>query len=165
MTAPPPSPFADQPFNLAAESTESAIEEWLKVRKVSDTARQTNLAIKPWHYARVGGIPITTLIRRLWTSTRDGIRTNRYQLPARFYSILWLTLFASSLGLIAVGVPEGLEAAMDSQKNGLRGDYVGPACGALPRSRFYRIMARQLVNSLPLLVTLTIFFFPAVVRP
>lgn len=74
-------------------------------------------------------------------------------------------LFLSALGLAAVGVPEGIEAAMDYQKANLRGDYIGPACGSLPLSRFYRIMARQLANALPLLVTLTIFFFPAVVRP
>ncbi|KAJ8110640.1 hypothetical protein OPT61_g6560 [Boeremia exigua] len=165
MTALPPSPFAGQPFDTAVESTVSAIEAWLDVRKVSDALEQAKPTSKPWHHARIDGIPITTLFRRLWTNTRDGIRTNRYQLPAHFYSILWLMLFASSLGLLAVGIPEGLEAATDNQKNGLRGDYIGPACGALPHGRFYRIMARQFVNSLPLLVTLTIFFFPAVVRP
>jgi|SRR5690242_16941565 len=120
---------------------------------------------RPWRYARIGGVPITTIVRGIWSNARDGIRTNRYQLPARFYTILWLMLFASALGVAAVGVPEGMETIMDYQKLRLRKDYVGPACGALPVNRFYRIMARQLFNSLPLLVTLTIFFFPAVVRP
>mgnify|MGYP004509793939 CR=1 FL=1 len=101
----------------------------------------------------------------MWTSTRDGVRTNRYGLPAHFYATLWLALLASSLGLIAVGVPEGIETAEDNQKNNLPGGYIGPPCGKLPSSRFYRIMARQMVSSLPLLVTLTIFFFPAVVKP
>ena len=123
------------------------------------------MKVKPWYHGCIGGVPIHTLIHRMWTSTRDGIRTNRYMLPARLYAILWLSLLAASLGLFAVGIPEGLEAATDQQKAMLSPDYRGPACGPLPRARFYRIVARQIANTLPLLVTLTIFFFPAIVRP
>lgn len=123
------------------------------------------LSTRPWRHIRISGVAITTLVRKLWTSTRDSVRTNRYQLPAHFYIMLWSMLFLSALGLAAVGVPEGLEAAMDYKKNNMRKEYVGPVCGAVPIGRFYRIMARQFANALPLLVTLTIFFFPAVVRP
>lgn len=95
----------------------------------------------------------------------DSIRTNRYRLPAKLYVILWLALWVSSVGMFLVGIPEGLEAASDHQRSLMRGDYIGPVCGPMPTMRFYRVMARQIINSLPLLVTMTIFFFPAVVKP
>lgn len=101
----------------------------------------------------------------MWTSTRDGIRTNRYMLPARLYAILWLSLLTACLGLFAVGIPEGLEMIQDQHKGSVPPEYRGPVCGPYHQGRFYRIMARQIANTLPLLVTFTIFFFPAIVKP
>lgn len=125
----------------------------------------TDTEFKPWYYGCIGGVPIVTIIRHLWMSTMDSIRTNRYRLPAKLYVTLWLALWVSSVGMFIIGIPEGLEAVADYQRSLLRADYIGPVCGPFKIQRFYRIMARQIINSLPLLVTMTIFFFPAVVRP
>ncbi|KAF1923794.1 uncharacterized protein M421DRAFT_9404 [Didymella exigua CBS 183.55] len=166
---PPPvgSPVADLPYDEAVAATAAMIEEWRMTQPVFPDLELglPQPKMKPWYYGCIGGVPIHTLIHRTWTSTRDGIRTNRYMLPARLYATLWLSLLAASLGLFAVGIPEGLEAVSDQQKAMGHHDYRGPVCGPFPRGRFYRIMARQMANTLPLLVTLTIFFFPAIVRP
>ncbi|KAF2633526.1 hypothetical protein BU25DRAFT_453279 [Macroventuria anomochaeta] len=164
MTPSRPSPFADQPFDIAVAGTESMIEEWLQARKVDDTSKLIIPQMKPWYYGCIGGVPIPTLTRRLWTSTRDGVRTNRYGLPAHFYAILWMALLLAALGLFVMAIPEGLEMARDRLDVRPPNDYLGPSCGDLPTDRFYRIVYRNIVNSLPLLVSLTIFFFPALVK-
>jgi hypothetical protein len=79
--------------------------------------------------------------------------------------LLWLSLLAFCFGSLAAGIPEGLEAVQDLQKNSLPSDYRGPPCGPYEKGRFYRIAARTLITTFPILVTLTIFFFPAVVNP
>ena len=89
----------------------------------------------------------------------DGMRNNRYRLSAKFYIIMWMSLWLGAAGMVLVGCFEGLEMATDEMKG------PGPKCGAVPVDRFYRVMARNVVGSLPLLVTLTIFFFPALVKP
>jgi len=38
MALPRPSPFANEPFDVAAAGTESLVEEWLKARKVSEAS-------------------------------------------------------------------------------------------------------------------------------
>ncbi|KAF3036714.1 hypothetical protein E8E12_007126 [Didymella heteroderae] len=161
------SPVADLPYSEAAEATASMIEEW-KMEQPSIPDLELDLPkpkIKPWYHGCIGGVPIRTLLRRMWTSTRDGIRTNRYGLPARLYVTLWLSLLFYCFGMLAVGIPEGLEMISDKQKNDLHPDYRGPACGPYEKGRFYRVVARQLAVSLPVLCTLTIFFFPAIVNP
>lgn len=105
------------------------------------------------------------LFRRMWTSTRDGIRTNRYGLPARLYMLLWISLLLFGFASFAAGIYEGLEVVADQQTGALPKDYRGPACGPYEKNRFYRIMGRTIVSTLPILVTLTIFFFPAIVNP
>ncbi|KAF3050824.1 hypothetical protein E8E11_006527 [Didymella keratinophila] len=166
---PPPlqSPVADLPYDEAVEATTSMVEQW-KIEQPSLPDLKGDLPkpnIKPWYHGCIGGVPIHAGVRRIWTSTRDGIRTNRYGLPAKLYMLLWLGLLVFCLGSLAVGIPEGLEATQDYQKASLPQDYRGPPCGPYPKGRFYRIVARQIVNTLPVLVTFTIFFFPAVVNP
>jgi hypothetical protein len=121
--------------------------------------------MKPWYYGCIGGVPIPTLIRRLWQTTRDGVRTNRYGLPARFYTILWLTLWLASVGQFIVAIPEAVEMTEDYMHNYWPSGYGGPDCGKYNLNRYYRIWARGIINSLPLLVSMTIFFFPALVKP
>ena len=91
------------------------------------------------------------------------MRTNRYRLPAKFYIILWMALWVSAVSLPIVGLFEAMEAAIDSKAHGSAVD--APKCGPVHTGPFYRIMARSMFGSLPLLVTMTIFFFPALVRP
>jgi hypothetical protein len=58
-----------------------------------------------------------------------------------------------------MGVAEGLDGARDQHKG------PGPQCGAIPVGRFYRVVITKMFVSLLPLVTMTIFFFPALVRP
>jgi hypothetical protein len=59
-------------------------------------------------------------------------------------------------------MPEAYEAALDQGKGRGNG---GPVCGELPINRAYRILARGTVSGLPMLVTLTVFLFPALYKP
>lgn len=49
MAAPRQSPFADQPFEVAASNTESMIEEWLKHRGLPDLPKVLPLRFVPDH--------------------------------------------------------------------------------------------------------------------
>lgn len=79
--------------------------------------------------------------------------------------ILWISLLLFGFASFAAAVYEGLEAVDDMKGKSLSPDYRGPACGPYEKNRFYRIMGRTIVSTLPILVTLTVFFFPAVVNP
>jgi len=60
--------------------------------------------------AQVGS---TSALGRMRTNRwLDGMRNNRYRLPAKFYFILWLTLWVSAVGSFLLGVWEGLDVAM-----------------------------------------------------
>ena len=58
--------------------------------------------------------------------------------------------------MMAMGVWEGMEVAVE-------GKGPGPVYGAIPLNRFYRVVFRAIIGSLPALATMTIFFFPALV--
>lgn len=73
-------------------------------------------------------------------------------------------MWAAAVGQVAVAIPEALEAAHDQWRNSQAKDYDGPTCGKLPVGRAYRIIARGAVSGLPMLVTLTIFLFPALYK-
>ena len=41
----------------------------------------------------------------------------------------------------------------------------GPLCGAVPMGPFYRALLSKMMGPMQVLLTLTFFFFPAVLRP
>ena len=71
-------------------------------------------------------------------------------------------MWIAALGQVAVAIPEAWETARDQR----RGDYGhrGPVCGKLPVDRAFRILMRGAVSGLPMLVTMTIFLFPALYK-
>lgn len=73
----------------------------------------------------------SALVRMRTNRSLDGMRNNRYRLPAKFYFILWLTLWVSAVGSFLLGVWESLDVAMDAN-NG-----PGPQCGAIAVGRFW----------------------------
>jgi hypothetical protein len=73
-------------------------------------------------------------------------------------------MWAAAVGQVIVAIPEAMETARDQWKNSQLED--GPAkCDTLPVDRAYRILARGAIAGLPMLVTLTIFLFPALYKP
>ncbi|KAF9701557.1 hypothetical protein EKO04_000332 [Ascochyta lentis] len=163
--APPrPSPFASQAFDAAVAGTESLVEDWLKARKVLEIPESTMANSKKWYHGCIGGVPLPTLVKRLWTASGEGLRANRYRLPRWVYLTVFTMMWAAAVGQIAVAIPEALEASRDQWKNNQSKAYEGPVCGQLPVDRAYRILVRGAISGLPMLVTLTIFLFPALYK-
>ncbi|KAJ4348908.1 hypothetical protein N0V95_005088 [Ascochyta clinopodiicola] len=165
MAPPRPSPFADQPFEVAVAGTGALVEEWLEARTVSaEIANSTMAKSKKWYHGCISGVPIPTLVKRLWTASGEGLRTNRYRLPRWVYLTVFSMMWAAAIGQVAVAIPEAMEASRDQWKNSQPKGYDGPICGKLPADRAYRILARGAISGLPMLVTLTIFLFPALYK-
>jgi hypothetical protein len=55
--------------------------------------------------------PANSSARLSWNSVADAMRNNRYRLPAKFYIILWVTLWLGAVACLVMGVWEGLEGA------------------------------------------------------
>ncbi|KZM26718.1 hypothetical protein ST47_g2164 [Ascochyta rabiei] len=184
LAPPRPSPFAGQPFDVAVAGTGALVEEWLEVRKVSETpgvcsptssvlvfvseysllGQSTMAKSKKWYHGCISGVPILTLVKRLWTASGEGLRTNRYRLPRWVYLTVFSMMWAAAIGQVAVAIPEALEASRDQWKNSQPKTYDDPMCSKLPVDRAYRILVRGAVAGLPMLVTLTIFLFPALYK-
>lgn len=81
------------------------------------------------------------------------------------YLAVFTMLWAAAFGQVAVVIPEAYEVARDEAKTYHSGGPQGLVCGTLPTDRAYRILARGVVSGLPMLVTLTIFLFPALYKP
>lgn len=64
-------------------------------------------------------------------------------------------LWVAAVGNFVIAVWEVYEVAYDVAKDG---------CGEFPAKQAYRILSRGAVGGLPILVTMTIFMFPALYK-
>jgi hypothetical protein len=80
------------------------------------------------------------------------------------YLTVFTMLWAAAVGQVATSIPEAWEAAKDRPGRAVD-PKTGLVCGTLDAGRAYRILARGAVGGLPILVTLTIFLFPALYKP
>lgn len=128
---------------------------------------------RPWYRITISGVPLPTLIRRCLVTINHGLRDNRYRLPSWYYTTLFTALYLGGIGLPLMAIPEGMEMMADyrsshptfPQGHPAPRDYAGLGkCDELQaRDRFWRVLFRSWVMSLPLVVSLSIFFFPALV--
>ena len=155
----PLSPFAHLPYDEKLEAIKDLMQQQLK--RIKDDMEATGAKMAAAAAPKKRGVAAWVLAapRFFCSSALDGMRNNRYRLPAKFYLVLWLTLWTAAFGSFLLGVWEGLDAARDAHKG------PGPQCGAIPMASFYRVVVGKMVASFPLLVTMTIFLFPALVRP
>lgn len=155
----PPSPFAHLPYDEKLEAIKDLMQQQLKRIKEDMDADAAEAATAAAPKKRRVAATVLAALRFFWRCGLDGLRNNRYRLPAAFYIGLFTTLWIAAFGMVAVGAWEGVVVAMQEAKG------PGPACGAIPMASFYRIVVGKMIASLPLLVTMTIFLFPALVRP
>jgi hypothetical protein len=72
------------------------------------------------------------------------MRNNRYRLPAKFYIILWTSMWAAAVGMFVMAFLQALDL-FAAQHQG-----PGPQCGAQAVGRFYRFVApKMFVSMLP----------------
>jgi hypothetical protein len=69
-----------------------------------------------------------------------------------------VTLWLGAVGCLVMGVWEGFEETRDQHKG------PGPQCGAVPMGPFYQFLIPKMIVAAAALVTMTIFFFSALVR-
>ena len=161
MSKLPPSPYADLTYEEKVAATQALGRAYMPRVKATMAALRAGgagrEADKPKQEAPK--VSPAALFRFGWTSAADSLRNNRYRLPAKFYIILWMSMWAAAVGMFVMAFLGAIDEA------GARHQGPGPQCGAVPMGPFYLVLIPKMIVAAMTLVTMTLFFFPAVVRP